>query len=293
MSSTDLSVPPEYRLVTEDRRRKRVRLTPFAILSGCVVLGLAVAFIVYGVRQIVLASTPLQPIQASTPTVAAVAGQDATATPEALPAPVSEPGCPTNRAQWHLVPYTLPGSDTALYEIAPPCVMEQVEQAFVEYMNARIERGRNWTAEDDARFFTRATFTAIVSGDEIAPPPPGTWQTVCSEAVKEDGQPLTSDDYHVVFHTVSEDGLVANLLVILGGFPTIQRTYDCATGELLREERQPGDVLVLYQPMVYDPLAGRWQQGWRYDVYEQVPAGQIDPQATVRMVLAAQGRDAQ
>jgi hypothetical protein len=45
--------------------------------------------------------------------------------------------------------------------------------------------------------------------------------------------------------------------------------------------------------MVYDPIQGRWRQGWRYDVYEQVPAGEIDPEATIKMVLVAQGRDEQ
>jgi len=89
-----------------------------------------------------------------------------------------------------------------------------------------------------------------VSGDEISPPPPGTWETVCSEAVKDDGTSVTAADYHVVFYTIAEDKQVVNLLVAVGGFPSITCLYDCATGELVEEKRTDGT-----ETLVWDSLS--------------------------------------
>ena len=110
------------------------------------------------------------------------------------------------------------------------------------------------------------------------------------KSVKDDGTPVTSDDVHVVFYTVSEDGLVADLFLILGDFQGVTRFYDCETGEFQREERAT-DLTLLMQPVVYDPQTSRWQLGWRYDTVQQVVQGEIDPQSTIDVVLMAQGRE--
>jgi hypothetical protein len=283
----------KYRLITVDQRRGRVRLTLLAYVVGVVVVALAVALVVYGVRQVVLASTALRPMATPVPAPSADRGSEAEGpAPTPLPVPTSK-GCPTDRAQWRLVPYTLPGpdgGDVTLYKVGPPCVMAAAEQAFLEYTTARAERGRRWTEEDQVYFYTSAAFTTILSKERIDVDP--TLGGIrCSESVKDDGSAVTSADSRVAFYTVAPDGLVADLLVVTGGIPNTTYVYDCATGELLEESRDDGSHrLVLFWPMVYDPDLGRWQLGRRYDVYEQMTVEQIDPDATVALVLAAQGR---
>jgi hypothetical protein len=272
--------------VKHDERRERWRVQPMGWVAAALVVNL-VAALAAGVWGR-LAGPRLRVTPTAQPTPVAA---ESTGPP---PRPAATPivhGCPDDPALWTLVPYRQPGAEeTVLYAVDPPCVMERVEQAFAAYVDARAERGRNWTADDDARYFSSGTFTAIVSGDEIGPPPPGTWETVCAEAVKGDGAPVGSADYHVVFHTMADDKRVANLMVAVGGFPSVTRTYDCATGELVEEEPVDGtQTLVMVQPMVYD-ADGVWRLGWRYDVSQFVPSDQIDPAATARMILDAQGR---
>jgi hypothetical protein len=283
----------KYRLITVDQRRGRVRLTLLAYVVGVVVVALALTLVAYGVRQVILAGTALQPM--TTPQAPAPAlgqAEEPTAIPVAIQ-DVAPEDCPTNRAQWRLVPYTMPGpdgGDVTLYKVGPPCVMAAAEQAFLEYTTARAERGRRWTEEDQVYFYTSAAFTTILSKERIDVDP--TLGGIrCSESVKDDGSAVTSADSRVAFYTVAPDGLVADLLVVTGGIPNTTYVYDCATGELLEESRDDGSHrLVLFWPMVYDPDLGRWQLGRRYDVYEQMTVEQIDPDATVALVLAAQGR---
>jgi len=270
----------EIRLVSEDRRRGRVRPTRLALVSGGVVLVLAVALIVFGIRQIG-AGRAMRPVATPTAMAAAPSAEEGTVpTPE---------GCPTDRAQWHLVPYSLPGSDTVLYAVDPPCVMEQAEQVFREYLAYYAEHGRNWTAQDHQRFYSPAGFTAPVSGD-VVPEITGPLSFFCTTATNPDGTPA-EQDAHVAFYTISEDGLVADVLYVSRPHgPYVTHSYDCETGELTDETSNDGEeTFVLYQPMVYGD--GRWRLGHRYDVYHYVPSDQTDPQAMLGLILDAQGRD--
>jgi len=270
-----------------DARRERWRVQPMGWVAAALV-AILVASLTSGAWRS-LTGPRLRVTPTARPT-AATAGPTSPA-PRATATPIVHGGCPADPALWTLMPYHQPGAeDTVLYAVDPPCVMEQAERAFAEYVDARAARGRVWTAEDDVRYFSSATFTAIVSGDEIGPPPPGTWQTVCAEAVKEDGTPVDAGDYHVVFYTIAEDRQVANLLVVAGGFPSVTRLYDCATGELTGEKRVDGtEALVTMQPMVYG-ADGAWRLGWRYDVSQSMPSDQVDPAVTIAVLLDAQGR---
>jgi hypothetical protein len=199
------------------------------------------------------------------------------------------PICPSDPSLWELGPYSLPDDDTVLYTVAP-CVVEQIEGAFCEYLDARAERGRRWTAEDDAYFRSYDGFKTILGGEEL-PPIPAEAQAqavMCIEVSKDDGTPMTCADYHVVFYTMSEDGLTADLLVISDEPATI-RIYACDTGELTQETYATG-VGMLYQPMLYDDADNRWQAGYRYDVYDVVAPGEIEVQDTIVSIFDAQGR---
>jgi hypothetical protein len=93
---------------------------------------------------------------------------------------------------------------------------------------------------------------------------------------------------HIVFYTISEDKRVADLLVINDAQPVTVKSYDCPTGEL--EEEKParqGFVGVFYVAMLYED--GRWRER-DDDVIELVPVGEIEVQATIDLVLGAQGR---
>ena len=200
------------------------------------------------------------------------------------------PICPSDPSLWELGPYSLPDDDTVLYTVAP-CVVEQIEGAFCEYLDARAERGRRWTAEDDAYFRSYDGFKTILGGEEL-PPIPAEAQdqaVMCLEVSKDDGTPMTCADYHVVLYTMSEGGLTADLLVISDEPGTI-RIYDCDTGELT-QETYAADVGILYQPMLYAAAANRWQVGYHYDVYDAVAPGEIDVQGMISLVLDAQGRN--
>jgi len=272
--------------IKHDERRERWHVQPMGWVAAAL-LSILVASLTSGIWHIL--SGPQLRVTPTAQT-AAVPAAPVSPTPHPAATPIVYETCPSDPALWTLVPYSQPGAEgTTLYAV-DRCVMEQVEHAFAEYVDARAEHGRYWTAEDDDRYFSSATFTAIVSGEKISPPPPGTWETVCSEAVRENGTPVTAADYHVVFYTIAEDKQVVNLLVAVGGFPSVTRSYDCTTGELVEEKRTDGtETLVMYQPMVYD--ADRvWRLGWRYDVSQFVPSDQIEPTALVNVVLAAQGR---
>jgi len=272
-------------LVSEDRRRGRVRPTRLALVGGAVVLVLAMALIVFGMRQI-RAGRAMHPV--ATPTAMAVAPS---AEEGALPTePPTPEGCPTDRAKWHLVPYSLPGSDVVLYAVDPPCVMEQAEQVFREYLACYAEHGRNWTAEDHQRFYSPAGFTAPLSGD-VVPEISGPLSFFCAEVTNPDGTPV-EDDACVVFYTISEDGLVADVLYVSRPHgPYVTRNYNCETGELTGEVPSDGtETFVIYQPVLYEG-EGHWRLGHRYDVYQYVLSDQLDPQAMVDLILNAQGRD--
>jgi hypothetical protein len=276
----------DLRLLSEDRRRGRVRPTRLALVGGGVILVLAVALIAFGIRRI-QAGGQMRPVVTPTAATAIPPTENAAQASE----PTSAPGgCPTDRGEWRLLPYNLPGNETTLYAIDPPCVMEQVERAFLEYLAAYREHGRNWTAQDHEQFYSPAGFTAPLSGDavhELTEAP----AISCVEEVNPDGMPAEYDT-HVVFYTISEDGRVADVLYVArprGAYVT--RTYDCETGGLTSEVPNDGtQAFVLYQPLLYEG-EGHWRLGHRYDGYEYVPADQIDPQAMVGLILNAQGRN--
>jgi len=276
----------DLRLLSEDRRRGRVRPTRLALVGGGVILVLAVALIAFGIRRI-QAGGHMRPVV--TPTVATAIPPTENTAQASEPTSGSE-NCPTDRGEWRLLPYNLPGNDATLYAIDPPCVMEQVERAFLEYLATYREHGRNWTAQDHEQFYSPTGFTAPLSGDsvhELTEPP----AISCVEEVNPDGTPAEYD-VHVVFYTISEDGLVADVLYVArphGAYVT--RTYNCETGELTSKVPNDGtQAFVLYQPLLYEG-EGHWRLGHRYDGYEYIPADQIDPQAMVGLILNTQGRN--
>jgi len=253
-----------------------------------VILVLAVALIAFGIRRI-QAGGQMRPVVTRTATMATATSSGEDGTPETEP--ITAPNdCPTDRSQWHLVPYSLPGSDTVLYAVEPVCVMEQAEQVFREYLAYYAEHGRNWTVQDQERFYSPAGFTAPMSGDTVHGLE-GAPATSCVEEVNPDGT-RAEHDVHVVFYTISQDGRVADVLYVArprGAYVT--RNYDCETGELMDEMPSDGtETFVLYQPMLYEG-EGRWRLGHRYDGYEYIPTDRIDPQAMVDLILDAQGRN--
>jgi len=94
-----------------------------------------------------------------TPTArpAAVPAAPASSTPHPVATSIVHETCLSDPALWTLVPYSQPGAESTTLHVVDRCVMEQVEHAFAEYVDARAERGRYWTAEDDARYFSSAT----------------------------------------------------------------------------------------------------------------------------------------
>ena len=278
--------------IKHDERRERWRVQPMGWVAAALV-AILIASVTSGVWAS-LAGPQLRVTPTARPAVQATAAPAVSASPTPRPTATSivHETCPSDPALWTLVPYTLPGSDKTLYAVDPPCVMEQAEQAFLEYLAYRREHGRNWTVQDDERFFSPAGFTAPLSGDVVRETP-GLTVIFCSEVVNPDGTPVEYDAY-VVFYTIaiSEEGqVVADVLYVsrpLG--PFIRRSYDCETGELTGEVHNDGtETFVLYQPMLYEDA--RWRLGERYDVYHYVPSDQIDPQAMIGVILNAQGRD--
>jgi hypothetical protein len=273
--------------IKHDERRGKWSVQPMGWLVAVLAL-ILVATSTVGVWRS-LAGPQLRVTPTVPPTATLRAAEAATPTqPPPTATPVVYEACPSNPALWKLVSYTLPGSEREFLMIDPPCVMEQVEKTYAEYVDARAEKGPDWTIEDDERFFTSETVVTPLKGETLNAYAPGHWK-MCYDVVKEDGSLLTSADYHVVFYTMSEEGLVADLLVIVGGFPATSRFYDCETDEVVSEDHVT-DVAVSYQPMVYDPMHKRWQLAWGVDSFEHVDPGEIDQPGMANMVLWAQGR---
>jgi hypothetical protein len=157
-------------------------------------------------------------------------------------------------------------------------------------MNRKGERGRHWSSQDEERCYSASGFTTILSGEDVPALAPG-WAAYgrCQETVKGDGGAVTADDLHFVFYTMSEDRQVADVLAVNAVHPTV-RTYDCDTGELLEESPgDPGQTAVIYYPLLYE--GGQWRLGYRHDVAELVPSGQIEPAGMVGLVRDAQARE--
>ena len=267
------------KLVSVDRRRGRIRLTRLGLMASVIIAALALGLIAFGVRHIVLG----QGVRAlSTPVPVSIAGSSVKAGAEAGE-------CPRDPTQWRLMPYELPapqGKQT-LYALHPPCVMEQAEQVFIEYMNARAEKGRHWTTQDQERFYTTSGYVTPLGKQEVASIVEGV--VSCSESVKEDGSPVTGDDFHAVFYTASPNATVADLLIIGPAVPGYYREYDCQTGELLTEQYLDGsEVMFILQPVLYEN--GRWRMGYTFDSFERISANEIKAEETVNMILEAQGR---
>ncbi len=269
--------------IKHDERREQWRVQPMGWVAA-VLVAILTASVTSGVWHS-LAGPRLR----ITPTVPPTAVAEALDTgPRPTATAIVRTGCPTDPALWELVPYTLPGSETVLYAIDPPCVMEQVEQAFAECTNLKANRGRHWADEDEEMCYSTSGFTTILGNEEVLPLAPG-WPAYgqCLEVMKADGTPLTSVDLHFVFYTISQDKRVANLLVVNDVHPTV-RTYDCETGELIEETSgDPTQTAVVYYPLLYED--GRWRMGYRHDVGNLVPADEIDAQAMANIVLHAQG----
>ena len=269
--------------IKHDERRERWRVQPMGWVAAALV-AILIASVTSGVWHS-LAGPRLR----ITPTVPPTAVAEALDTgPRPTATSIVRTGCPKDPALWKLTPYSLPGNPTVLYTV-DPCVIEQIEGAYCEYLDARAERGRRWTAEDDAYFRSYDGFKTILSGEDLPPIPAGAQAFMCLEVSKDDGTPVTCADYHIVLYTMSEGGLTADLLVITDEPATI-RIYDCNTGELT-QETYAADVGMLYQPMLYDATANRWRAGYHYDVYDAVAPGEIDVQGMISLILDAQGRN--
>jgi len=271
--------------VKRDERREQWRVQPIGWVTIALV-AILVASLTLGVWR-----TLTGPRLRITPTVPPTAVAKASDTgPRPTATSIVRTGCPTDPALWKLASYSLPGNPTVLYTV-DSCVVEQIEGAFCNYLDARAERGRRWTAEDDAYFRSYDGFKTILGGEELPPIPveAQAQAVMCLEVSKDDGTPMTCADYHVVLYTMSEGGLTADLLVISDEPGTI-RIYDCDTGELT-QETYAADVGILYQPMLHDATANRWQVGYHYDVYDAVAPGEIDVQGMISLILDAQGRN--
>ena len=233
-------------------------------------------------------TVPHAPIRAPTDTPAPTVALKATKTrmptkmPSSTPAPTEAAECPTDPAEWTMIPYEMPGSDRTLCRIDPPCVMEQVEAKVGECLDASAEGGRNWSLHDDERCYSVSGFTKPLTGetmDEISGR-----TLICSEVV---GGEFTTE---LAFYTAGEKGLVADVLIVTRPEqPSIHRRYNCETGEMVEETDHDGTKgFVAYWPVLYEH--GRWRMGYQPDIYQEVDADTLDPHAMVDAVLVAQER---
>jgi hypothetical protein len=276
--------------IKHDERRERWRVQPLGWVVAALALFLAVSLgfcACQGASGPQLRVTPA-PKQMDTPTTAVA--DSGTSTPRPAATAIVHQACPSDPALWTLVPYQLPGGETLLYAVDPPCVMAQVEQAFADCTDLQATRGRDWSEADEQRCYSPSGFTTLVGGEEVAPLAPPAWPVSgrCLESVKADGTPVTAADLHFTFYTISQDKRVADVLVVNDLHPTV-RLYDCETRELVQEF--PGDeaqTAVVTYPLLYED--GRWRLGQRHDDADAVPAGEIDAGAMVDAVLQAQGR---
>lgn len=272
--------------IKHDRRRGRWRVQPMGWIATLL------AFILIASLTSCVWRSLTGPQLRVTPTAppAVVPTEPSNPTPRPTATSVVRSGCPEDQELWTLIPYTLPGAEGAvLYAVDPPCVMEQVEQAFAACTDLKAARGRHWTAEDESHCYSTGGFVTILGGEDVPALAPG-WPAYgqCVETAKEDGTPVTSADLHFVFYTISPDKHVADLLVVNDAHPSV-RTYDCETGELVEETSgDPTQVAVIYYPLLYED--GRWRMGYRHDVVRLVPVGEDEPVGVVNLVRSAQGR---
>jgi hypothetical protein len=276
--------------VRRDERRERWRVQPMGWVAVALAVILTVSLSFCACRSLSgphIRVTPT-PRQGDTPTAAAA--ESGTATPRPTATAIVHESCPSDPALWTLIEYRLPGNETVLYAVAPPCVMAQVEQAFADCTDLQATRGKDWSEADERRCYSPAGFTTLVGGEEVAPLAPPAWPVSgrCLENAKADGTPVTADDLHVVFYTISQDRRVADVLVVNDAHPSV-RVYDCETQELIQEfAGDETQTAVVSYPLLYE--GGRWRLGQRHDVAEMVPADQVDAGAMVGVVRQAQGR---
>jgi hypothetical protein len=276
--------------IKHDERRGQWRVRPLgwvvAVLAALFIASLTSgAFRFLGGPQLRVTPTPKQ---MDTPTTAVA--DSGTATPRPMATAIVHESCPSDPALWTLVEYRLPGNETVLYAVDPPCVMAQIEQAFADCTDLQASRGRDWSEADERQCYSPSGFTTLVGGEEVAPLAPPAWPVSgrCLENVKADGTPVTAADLHIVFYTISQDRRVADVLVVNDVHPAV-RVYDCETRELLQEF--PADetqTAVVSYPLLHED--GRWRLGQRHDVAEMIPADQVDAEAMVGVVRQAQGR---
>jgi hypothetical protein len=272
--------------VKHDERRGQWRVRPLGWVAA-VLVALFIASLTSGAYNL-LGGPQLRVTPTVQPTAAPTKADDATARPTATA--IVHESCPSDPALWTLVEYRLPGNETVLYAVDPPCVMAQIEQSFADCTDLQASRGRDWSEADERQCYSPSGFTTLVGGEEVAPLAPPAWPVSgrCLENVKADGTPVTAADLHIVFYTISQDRRVADVLVVNDVHPAV-RVYDCETRELLQEF--PADetqTAVVSYPLLYED--GRWRLGQRHDVAEMIPADQVDAEAMVGVVRQAQGR---
>jgi hypothetical protein len=272
--------------VKHDERRGQWRVQPLGWVAA-VLAALFIASLTSGACRL-LGGPQLRVTPTIQPTAAPAEPGSPTARPMATA--IVHETCPSDPALWTLVPYQLPGNETVLYAVDPPCVMTQVEQVFADCTDLQATRGKDWSEADERQCYSPSGFTTLVGAEEIAPLAPPAWPVSgrCLENVKADGTPVTSADLHVVFYTISQDRRVADVLVVNDLHPTV-RLYDCGTRELLQE--LPGDetqTAVVTYPLLYEE--GRWRMGQRHDAADLLPADQVDAEAMVGAIRQAQGR---
>lgn len=276
--------------VKRDERRERWRVQPMGWVAAALAVILTVSLSFCACRGLSgpqLRITPT-PRQMDTPTI--IVADSGTATPRPTATAIVHETCPSDPALWTLVPYQVPGGETVLYAVDPPCVMAQVEQAFADCTDLQATKGKNWSEVDEHQCYSPSGFTTLVGGEEVVALAPPAWPVSgrCLENVKADGTPVTAADLHVVFYTISQDKRVADVLVVNDLHPTV-RVYDCETRELIQEFA--GDetrTAVVTYPLLYE--GGHWRLGQRHNAAEQVPADQVDAEAMVGLVRQAQGR---
>ncbi len=268
--------------VREDRRRSRSRPTLLAWIALSVLGVLGAGATILGGRTLSTSG----PVESMKPI--------ATSSPESTPLPAAATatvtpigGCPDDPSQWRIVAYQLPASDRDLYQLDPSCVMEEVEAAYAAYLDARAIGGRYWM--ERAQYISDRPFTAPLSGEkrELDSQNGRAGASYCIEERGPHGAPKTSDDYHIVFYTISQEGTAA-LMVVSRGEPSTTHVYECGTDNLVQEIPDDGMIGVVYWPMIYEE--GRWLRGRRPDVTARMPADGVDPAAMEDAVLRAQGR---
>jgi hypothetical protein len=269
--------------IREDKRRDRRRPTLLAWIAISVLGLLVTGAIVASVRGLWTSG----PAESMRPIATSTAQSETPAVTQA-PTPTPVGGCPENPSEWRMVSYELPASDRTLYRIVPPCVMEEVEAAYAVYLDQRAAKGRHWTERD--RYIAESAYTAPLSGETIEAVEIEAYNRGVSYCIEErgsDGAVKTSEDYHIVFYTVSQGG-TADVLVVAKGEPGTTYVYECGTDDLVQEVSSDGKIGVVYWPMIYED--SRWLRGRKPDVVRQVSLDDIDPEAMVDTILRAQGR---